>query len=50
MATTQSQLGNTATDIGLLWKAAIEQYEKATKVKIVSLDTANSVDELLFGI
>jgi fungal STAND N-terminal Goodbye domain len=37
----------TTTDVGTIWKAAIEQYEKITKVKIEFLARANNVDEIL---
>jgi len=35
------------TDIGAIWKAAIDHYEEITKVKIESLAVANNVDEIL---
>jgi len=38
------------TDIGAIWKAAIDRYEEITKVKIESLAGANNVDEILEGI
>ena len=37
----------TVTDIGALWKGAIDQYEVVTGVKIESLSKANNVDEIL---
>ena len=35
------------TDVGAIWKAAIDRYEKVTMVKIETLARANNVDEIL---
>jgi ankyrin repeat domain-containing protein 50 len=35
------------TDVGALWKAAIDRYEEITTIKIKSLAGANNVDEIL---
>ncbi len=35
------------TDIGAIWRAAIDRYEAITMVKIETLDGANNVDEIL---
>jgi hypothetical protein len=35
------------TDVGAIWKEAIDRYEEITKVKIESLTRASNVDEVL---
>ncbi len=35
------------TDVGLMWKEAIDRYEKITLVKIELLAQANNVEEIL---
>jgi hypothetical protein len=35
------------TDVGAIWKAAIDRYEEITMVKIETLAGANNVDEIL---
>lgn len=35
------------TDVGAIWKAAIDRYEEITMVKIKTLTGANNVDEIL---
>lgn len=51
MATASSppvdQAANLETDIGAIWKMAIDQYEKTTTKKIDSLAGACSIDEIL---
>lgn len=42
-----SESANDTTDIGAIWKEAIDRYEETTKVKIGSLTRANTVDEVL---
>lgn len=36
-----------ATDIGVLWTAALMRYEEITTVKLDSLDGVNSIDGIL---
>ncbi len=38
------------TDIGVIWKAAIDRYEEITMVKIKSLVEDNKVDDILVNI
>ena len=35
------------TDVGAIWKAAIDRYEEITMVKMETLAGANNVDEIL---
>lgn len=42
----ESTIGPT-TDVGAMWKAAVDRYEDTTKFKIQSLAGAISVDEIL---
>ncbi|KAK3686838.1 hypothetical protein LTR37_019429 [Vermiconidia calcicola] len=36
-----------ATDTGLIWKAAVDQYEKVAKVNMLSLKSADNVEQIL---
>lgn len=36
-----------ATDAGLMWKAAVEQYEKIAQVSISSLESADNVEQIV---
>lgn len=38
------------TDVGAIWKAAIDRYETVTKVKIGSLSGTNNIDQILANI
>lgn len=53
MATVELTVGSgtaPATDIGTIWKAAIDRYEEITMVKIEALARANNMDEILLEI
>jgi fungal STAND N-terminal Goodbye domain len=38
---------DTTTDVGAIWREAIDRYEEITKVKIESLPRASNIDEVL---
>ena len=38
---------NATTDVGTIWKTAIDRYEEVTAVKIQSLAVVNNVDDIL---
>jgi hypothetical protein len=38
---------DTTTDVGAIWKAAIDRYEKITKVKVESLSGTSNMDQIL---
>ncbi len=47
MTTVELPIRPITTNVGAIWKAAIERYEKITMVKIDSLGKTNSVKEIL---